>query len=252
MAFKAATSSGVNQTNIGVGITESMSLFDHIQSSGSRAIILLSDGAGKISPQVKQKISERLAEKKLNLYWIVLREPDDISIFTKGQNFAEGSAPASVELDQYFKTIQIKYKAYEADNPLALQAALQDIDAREKNIIQYAISIPGHDYAGDLVQLALALCVALVQATLPLIGAGRGHAGWMALAGPAGIRAGGAARSQSARQPASGLSHPVADSDPCGQPSGDPGFGTSARRARGIAVVVRTSCMGRGIGVQDI
>ncbi len=35
--------------------------------------------------------------------------------------------------------------------------------------------------------LVLALCVALVQATLPLIGAARGHAGWMALAGPAAL-----------------------------------------------------------------
>ena len=35
--------------------------------------------------------------------------------------------------------------------------------------------------------LVLALCVALVQATLPLLGAARGHAGWMAVAGPAAL-----------------------------------------------------------------
>lgn len=161
-AINAATSSGINQTNIGAGITEAMSLFDHIQSSGSRAVILLSDGAGKISPRVKQKIAEQMTRKKLNLYWIVLREPDDISIFTKGQSYAEGSAPASVELDQYFVSLKIKYKAYEADNPTALQSALQDIDAREKNIIQYAVSIPGHDYARDLILLALVLSVLLL------------------------------------------------------------------------------------------
>lgn len=158
-AINAATSAGVNQTNIGAGITEAVSLFDHIQSSGSRAIILLSDGAGKLSPRVKQKISAQLTSKKLNLYWIVLREPDDISIFTKDPSYLEGNAPASIELDQYFRSLKIKYKAYEADNPTALQSALQDIDSREKNVIQYAVSIPGHDYSRDLIILALVLSV---------------------------------------------------------------------------------------------
>lgn len=157
-AINAATSAGINQTNIGAGITQGVALFDRIPSSGSRAIILLSDGAGKISPRVKQKIREQLVEKKLNLYWIVLREPDDISIFGQQQAYDPASLPAVIELDQYFKSLGIKYRAYEADNPGALQSALRDIDAREKNVIQYAVTLPGHDYTRDLIVLALALC----------------------------------------------------------------------------------------------
>ncbi|MEZ0238708.1 MAG: VWA domain-containing protein, partial [Methylophilaceae bacterium] len=61
----------------------------------------------------------------------------------------------------YFKSLKIKYRAYEADNPTALQSALQDIDAREKNVIQYSINIPGHDYARDLIMLALGLSLLL-------------------------------------------------------------------------------------------
>ncbi len=155
-AINAATSSGINQTNIGAGITEAVVLFDNIQSSGSRAIILLSDGAGKLSPRVKARIQEELTRKHLNLYWIVLREPDDISIFSKNE-YAEGMAPAAVELDLFFKSLKIKYKAYEADNPTALQSAIQDIDAREKNVIQYSVAIHGHDYSRDLILFAL-LC----------------------------------------------------------------------------------------------
>jgi len=158
----AATSSGINQTNIGAGMTEGMSLFDDIQSSGSRAIVLLSDGAGKLSPRVKQKIREQITSKKLNLYWIVLRDPDDISIFTKNLGYTVENMPPVIELDQYFKSLKIKYKAYEADNPTALQSALQDIDSKEKNVIQYDVSIPGHDYARDLVILALLLSVFII------------------------------------------------------------------------------------------
>lgn len=155
-AIDAATSAAINQTNIGAGITEATALFDHIQSSGSRAIILLSDGAGKLSPRVKQKVKEELAKKRLNLYWIVLREPDGISIFTKNE-YAAGAEPPSIELDHFFKSIKINYKAYEADNPTALQSAIQDIDSREKNLIQYSIAIPGHDYSRDLIILAMVL-----------------------------------------------------------------------------------------------
>jgi len=157
-AINAATGSALNQTNIGAGVTEAVTLFDNIQSSGSRAVILLSDGAGKLSPRVKRKIAEQLASKKLNLYWIVLREPDDISIFTK-EIYAEGQVPDAIALDQYFKSLKIKYKAFEADNPTTLQSALQYIDSKEKNIIQYSVSMPGHDYSRDLIILALVLSI---------------------------------------------------------------------------------------------
>jgi mxaC protein len=153
--INASTGSALNQTNIGAGVTEGIAMFDKIQSSGSRAIILLSDGAGKLSPRVKQKIAEQLTEKKLNLYWIVLHEPDEVSIFTK-QKFREGEVPG-IDLDKYFSGLKIKYKAFEAEDPTTLQAALQYIDSKEKNAIQYTIAVPGHDYSRDLIVLAFVL-----------------------------------------------------------------------------------------------
>lgn len=153
-AVNAATGAALNQTNIGAGITEAVSLFDQLQSSGSRAVILLSDGAGKLSPRVKFKIKEQFKNKKLNLYWIVLREPDDISIFTK-EVYTEDKMPDSIKLDQFFKSLNIKYKAFEADNPTTLESALQEIDSKEKNMIQYSVRIPGHDYSKNLIMLAL-------------------------------------------------------------------------------------------------
>lgn len=161
--IKAATSSGINQTNIGAGITTAASLFDDIQSSGSRAIILLSDGAGKLSPRIKFRIKESLKKKGLSLYWIVLREPDDVSIFN-GIAYEEGMAPAAIELDQFFQSLGVKYKAYEADNPTALQSAIQDIDSREKHTIQYTVTLPGRDYAKPLIVLAIALGLLLLVA----------------------------------------------------------------------------------------
>lgn len=163
-AINAATSPSVNQTNIGAGITQAATLFDDIQSSGSRAIILLSDGAGKLSPRVKKTLREELARKGLNLYWIVLREPDSISIFDDNSRFSDESAPVTVALDRFFHTLKIKYKAYEADDPTTLQSAIQDIDAREKNAIQYSVMIPGRNYSADFILFALVLSVLVLVA----------------------------------------------------------------------------------------
>ena len=134
-AIVAATSPSLNQTNIGAGLTEGIGLFDNIENSGSRAIILLSDGAGKLSPRVKFLLSKRLKERKLSIYWIMLREPGEPSIYSK-EEYAEERVPNSIVLHKYFQALGLTYKAYEADNPETLQSAISDINAREKKAIK--------------------------------------------------------------------------------------------------------------------
>jgi mxaC protein len=160
-AIDAATSPSLNQTNIGSGLTEGVGLFDKIESSGSRAIILLSDGAGKLSPRVKFLLSERLKSRKLSIYWIVLREPGDASIFSK-MIYSEERVPNSIALHKYFQSLNLKYKAYEADNPETLQSAIQDIDAREKKAIKYSETIAGYDYSKVFIILALLFSVIIL------------------------------------------------------------------------------------------
>jgi mxaC protein len=160
-AILAATSPSLNQTNIGAGLTEAVGLFDKIQSSGSRAIILLSDGAGKLSPRVKFLLSERLKSRGLSIYWIMLREPGEPSIFTK-EEYEETRVPNSIVLHKYFQSLGLKYKAYEADNPETLQSAISDIDAREKKAIKYNETIAGYDYSRLFIIIAFVLGLLIV------------------------------------------------------------------------------------------
>lgn len=155
-AIMAATSPSLNQTNIGAGLTEGVGLFDKIENSGSRAIILLSDGAGKLSPRVKYLLGERLKERKLSIYWIMLREPGEPSIFSK-EEYEEERVPNSIVLHKYFQALNLTYKAYEADNPETLQSAISDINAREKKTIKYTETIAGYDYSRVFIIIALVL-----------------------------------------------------------------------------------------------
>lgn len=147
-AITAAGGAGLLQTNIGAGLTTGIAMFEKMPDSGSRAIVLLSDGAGRISPKTKLKISDWIVKQHVNLYWIVLRQPDGISIFNaKYQNANMGEVPAEIELHQFFQTLKTKYKAYEAEDPKILQLAIQDVNQRERQPIRYSEKIPGRDYS---------------------------------------------------------------------------------------------------------
>lgn len=167
-AIDAATSSGLLQTNIGAGITTGVTMFENKPDSGSRAIVLLSDGAGRISPKAKLKIADWLARERVNLYWIVLRQPDGISIFNSNMQLAnDGLEPAEIELHKFFQTLKTQYRAYEADTPGALELAMRDIDRREKKPIRYTERIPGRDYTDTCAQLAAVLIALLLAAHHP-------------------------------------------------------------------------------------
>ncbi len=157
-AITAAGGSGLLQTNIGAGVTTGVAMFEKMPDSGSRAIVLLSDGAGLISPKAKQKISDWIARQHVNLYWIVLRQPNGISIFNPKYIGTSGlEEPAEIELHKFFQTLKTKYQAYEAEDPKTLQSAIQDINLRERNPIRYFEKIPGRNYSPLFILLAMLL-----------------------------------------------------------------------------------------------
>ncbi len=112
----------------------------------------------KLSPDL---LSKKLKERKLGIYWIVLREPGDVSIFSKNE-YGEGRTPNSIQLHKYFGSLGLKYNAYEADNPETLQSAIEDIDAREKNKITYTETIAGYDYSRIFIILAFLLVLLIL------------------------------------------------------------------------------------------
>lgn len=147
-AVQATGGNALFQTNIGSGLTSSAGLFDKVADSGSRAVILLSDGAGRVDANTQQKIRDWFDRMQISLYWIVLREPNGLSIFNKNYVPKEDAPlPAAMELYEFFKTFKTPFKAYEAEDPKSLQLAMTDINNREKKPIKYFEKIPGVEYA---------------------------------------------------------------------------------------------------------
>lgn len=161
-AVQATGGNALFQTNIGSGLTSSAGLFDKVPDSGSRAVILLSDGAGRVDADTQQKIKDWFDRMHISLYWIVLRQPGGISIFDPNFKPVEDQPlPPEIELYEFFKTLKTPFKAYEAEDPKSLQLAMNDINNREKKPIKYFEKIPGHDYSNVCFMIA-ALMIALL------------------------------------------------------------------------------------------
>jgi len=161
-AVQATGGNALFQTNIGSGLTSGAGLFDKIPDSGSRALILLSDGAGRMDANTQQKIKDWFDHLHISLYWIVLRQPGGLSIFdTKYVRPENAALPAEVELNDFFLTLRSPFKAYEAEDPKSLQLAMNDINNREKKPIKYFEKIPGRDYS-DVCFIIAAIMISLL------------------------------------------------------------------------------------------
>lgn len=154
-AVQATAGNSLFQTNIGSGLTSGAGLFDNVPDSGSRAMILLSDGGGRIDANTQQKIRDWFDRFHISLYWIVLRQPGGLSIFDTNYKPRDDAAlPPEIELNEFFQTLKSPFHAYEAEDPKSLALAMNDINQREKKPIHYFERIPGNDYANYCFLLA--------------------------------------------------------------------------------------------------
>jgi len=162
-AVNATAGNALFQTNIGAGLSSSAELFTSIENSGSRAVILLSDGAGRIDAKTQQKIKEWFGKYQIGLYWIVLRQPGGISIFEEDVPLHQDyQLPPQIELYEFFKTFNSPFQAYEAEDPKSLEQAIKDINLKERKPIVYEEKVPGEKYAPILLIISFILSMMLL------------------------------------------------------------------------------------------
>jgi mxaC protein len=162
-AVRATAGNALFQTNIGSGLTTGAELFNKVPDSGSRAVILLSDGGGRIDAATQEKIKDWFGRLKISLYWIVLRQPGGMSIFnTSFKPRDDDPLPPQIELNEFFKSLNSPFQAYEAEDPKTLQKAIEDINQKERKPIKYFEKIPGQDYSTHCFITAALLMIALL------------------------------------------------------------------------------------------
>jgi len=161
-AILAQNGRGHGITNIAPGLAMALTHFSGQPLTGSRIVLLVSDGAARIEPDVADALRQSFQDTQARLYWIYLRNPKGSRLNQPPNNPNESTSPEYF-LHQFFQTLGVPYQAYEADNPKAMQQAIADVESLENRPLIYQQKIPRLDLSGYCFSSAF-VCLLLLLA----------------------------------------------------------------------------------------
>ena len=163
-AISATSTPALAYTHISKGLGMALSFFEDQPLTGTRIVLLVSDGAAAIDPDNEQKLREWFKRYQVRLYWIYLRTEGSPGIDMIPEDSRNDNAQAMPEryLHLFFKSLNTPYQAYEAESPDALQQAIADIDRLENRPIHYWHKIPKQDLSSLCYLLAAGLLLVLL------------------------------------------------------------------------------------------
>lgn len=158
----AGVSNGLPGTDLGRGLLAAIEQFNNRAYTGSRVLLLVSDGAAEIDEATRERIRVGMARNRIALDWLYLRSAnwprlDDES----GEEKPEGLI-TDVAMHRFFKTLPTSYHVFEAESPDAVTKAVAEIDRQQNLPLEYLERIPRRDYTDYFYGLAMAACGLLV------------------------------------------------------------------------------------------
>jgi mxaC protein len=153
---------GLSETNIGAALEAALALFDNRAYTGSRIIVLVSDGGDRLDPDTRERLAHLIRQQRVSIYWLYLRSANSPGLTQSADDSADAadSVPEML-LHRYFGSLSTPYRAYEASDSLALQRAIHDVDRLEKWPITYADLVPRRELTPWATAVAL-VCVLLL------------------------------------------------------------------------------------------
>jgi mxaC protein len=164
-AIAAAGGRGHGVTNIAPGLAMALDFFNQRPKEGSRIILLVSDGAARIDEQTRDRLRQNFEETGTTLYWIYLRNPTSAPLTQKPSNPNESTTPEYF-LNAYFESLDVPYKAFEAENPDAMEKAIKEVERLENLPLPYQEFLPRKDLSNGFFISALVLMLGLTAARL--------------------------------------------------------------------------------------
>ncbi len=162
-AIAAAGGRGHGVTHIAPGLAMALDFFAGKPRKGSRLILLVSDGAARIDEQTRDRLRQTFQETGATLYWIYLRNPTSAPLTEKPAAPNESTTPEYF-LNEYFESLEIPYRAFEAENPNAMEKAIAEVERLENLPLPYREKLPREDWSGGFFGAALGLLALLMAA----------------------------------------------------------------------------------------
>jgi len=159
---------GLTMTNVGLGLAMAISMLNERGAQSPGAVVLVSDGASVISPEVQAVLREMAARSPFNLYWLFLRSEGGPGIFAAPGNPERDTPYANPErhLHLFLSSLGVPYRAFEAGSAQAVQQAVAEIDRQEQRPLRYYERTPQRDLRAWAYGTALAAVTLLLLAKL--------------------------------------------------------------------------------------
>jgi mxaC protein len=153
---------GLTETDIGSALLAAIEAFEGRAYTGSRVIVLVSDGGAAVEPSVERRIAEGLQRLNISLYFIYIRSATNSPDLDKTSvGPIEASTPEWV-LHNYFKTLPTPYRVYQARNPAAIADAVAELDRQQNLPLTYDERVPRVDWRDRAYALAAVLATILL------------------------------------------------------------------------------------------
>ena len=160
-AIAAAGGRGHGVTHIASGLAMALDFFRGKPQRGSRIILLVSDGAARIDEETQDRLKQTFEETGTTLYWIYLRNQTSAPLTEKPQNPNESTTPEYF-LHQYFESLGVTYRAFEAENPNAMEKAIEEVERLEHLPLAYEEKLPRKDLSPWFFGWALIMMLILI------------------------------------------------------------------------------------------
>jgi mxaC protein len=150
---------GLADTEAGPALLAAAEQFEHRAYSGSRIILLVSDGGSDLSEATRERIRNAFARNRIALYWIYLRRYSSPRL--DDPDAARAGAPEAA-LHRFFQTLRTPYRAYQAEEPEDLAKAVADVGREQNAPLDFAELVPRTSYAPYFLWVAVACCLLLL------------------------------------------------------------------------------------------
>lgn len=161
---------GLADTDVGRALAAAIGEFDRRAYTGSRIVLMVSDGGARLDDDTKQRLRAAALRNRVALAWIYLRAVNGPKLDTPGD---ASDSVSEIALHRFFQTLPAGYRSYEADDPADLARAVADVGRQENFPLDYSERVPRRDFSRVALAIALACCAALLAVHAVTLGGWR-------------------------------------------------------------------------------
>ena len=139
---------GLPKTDMGLALLSSIKAFENRSYSGSRVILIVSDGGAKLDDATQRAIREGLATHNISLYFIYLRSTGSPADLNAPAENAVTRVGEETLLHRYFLSLSTPYSLFQAEDPESMAKALETIDREHNEPLIYYERVPRRSVSG--------------------------------------------------------------------------------------------------------